>query len=298
MKTAGKNKKAERQASKKKSKTDSGKDIGEEMLKINKTKPEKKRKKPEAVEEVVLEKVLPTVESDKKLEAIVETAQKAEKKSRKEDEVDDSSAFLSISTPAEDGVVPKVPSYSSEKNRGIVYISHIPHGFYEKQMREFFAQFGTVTNLRLGRSKKTGRSCGFAFVEFKYKEVAKVSAVVEAKFNMLFYSSLKISKVILDSILSYALLNPCWQVVSETMNNYLMFDKILKVSLLPEERMSPAVFRGKVLHIHTVRSITGLNCVARLCQVGRPARLPASKPRSFTTRLRPARRWPSGRSGR
>ena len=39
------------------------------------------------------------------------------------------------------------------------------------------------------------------------------------------------------------------------MNNYLMFDKILKVSLLPEERMSPAVFRGKV--VYTVRSLSG-----------------------------------------
>merc|ERR1739848_437557 len=104
--------KAERQASKKKSKTDSGKDIGEEMLKINKIKPEKKKKKPEAVEDVDPEKVLPTVESDKKLETIVETARKVEKKSSKKDEVDDNSAFLSIATPAEDGLVPKVPSYS------------------------------------------------------------------------------------------------------------------------------------------------------------------------------------------
>ena len=42
-------------------------------------------------------------------------------------------------------------------------------------MRQFFEQFGVVTNLRLGRSKKTGKSCGFAFVEFKYMEVAKVN---------------------------------------------------------------------------------------------------------------------------
>ena len=35
------------------------------------------------------------------------------------------------------------------RRRGVVYISHIPHGFYEKQMQQFFTQFGSVTNLRL-----------------------------------------------------------------------------------------------------------------------------------------------------
>merc|ERR1719442_159719 len=105
---------------------------------------------------------------------MVETSQKAEEESQKKDPVDPKSSFLSISTPTEDGQTPKVPSYSNEKNRGVIYISHVPHGFYEKQMREFFGQFGTVTNLRLGRSKKTGKSCGYAFVEFKYPEVAKI----------------------------------------------------------------------------------------------------------------------------
>merc|ERR1719431_1221831 len=152
---------------------------------------------------------LPSVESDAKLERLMRKSQEVEKASEEATtDTESKSDFLSISTPAEDGDIPKVPSYSHQKNRGVIYLSHVPHGFYEKQMREFFGQFGSVTNLRLARSKKTGKSCGFAFVEFKYKEVATV--------------------------------------VAETMNNYLMFDRLLKCSLVPKERQSRAIFRGKI----------------------------------------------------
>jgi|TARA_B110000208_G_scaffold108194_1_gene134129 nucleolar protein 15 len=60
----------------------------------------------------------------------------------------------------------------------VVYLGHIPHGFYEEQMREFFAQFGDVTRLRLSRSKKTGRSKGYAFIEFAAKKAATTAAKV------------------------------------------------------------------------------------------------------------------------
>lgn len=64
------------------------------------------------------------------------------------------------------------------KQRGVIYLGHIPFGFYEDEMRGFFAQvmthcsaqsrnslglcvqFGEVTRVRLSRSKKTGRSRG------------------------------------------------------------------------------------------------------------------------------------------
>jgi len=197
-------------------KSDAGNDIGKDIGRsINKKKTENKTILPtsdedeeEELENSEIPFEVPSVETDEKLKSIVKKTQKVESERIKSDSAGEKSSFLSIATPAEDGQVPKVPSYSNEKNRGVIYISHIPHGFYEKQMREFFGQFGTVTNLRLGRSKKSGRSCGYAFVQFKYREVA--------------------------------------QVVSETMNNYLMFDKILKCSLVPKERMSPAIFRGKI----------------------------------------------------
>jgi len=197
-------------------KSDADKDIGRDIGRTRKPKPKKEEKivLPESADEEEVSDedaenalTLPSAETDAKLQKMVEKSQKVEKE-KDADETEPKSAFLSISTPAADGEVPKVPSYSHQKNRGVIYISHVPHGFYEKQMREFFGQFGVVTNLRLGRSKRTGRSCGYAFVEFKYKEVATV--------------------------------------VSETMNNYLMFDKILKCSLVPQDRVSPAIFRNKI----------------------------------------------------
>jgi nucleolar protein 15 len=97
---------------------------------------------------------------------------------------------------------------ASTHQRGIVYFSHIPHGFYEKEMRSFLSQFGTVTNLRLGRSKKTGQSKGYAFVQFLYTDVAKI--------------------------------------VVDTMNNYLMFEKLMKCQLVPVEKAKSSIFRGKI----------------------------------------------------
>jgi len=100
----------------------------------------------------------------------------------------------------------KLPDNKKKSNeRGVVMIKHIPHGFYEKQMTLFFNQFGKVTNLKVYRSQKTGRSLGYAFVEFMLKEVAVI--------------------------------------VAETMNNYLMFTKLLNATLV--ENPTPKIFMGR-----------------------------------------------------
>jgi len=206
-----------------KSKTDAGTDVGKRALEVAEQAREKKKQKKEQKlarakqeeeeerssgsesEEETGGREMPSVKSDKTLAGIAAKAQEAEKLKSSE-----SAAFLAISSPAGDLQEEEqtVRKPQDLKNRAVIYISHIPHGFYEKAMRAFFGQFGSVTNLRLGRSKKTGRSCGFAFVEFKYREVAEV--------------------------------------VAESMNNYLMFDRLLKCSVVPKERTSKAIFRGKV----------------------------------------------------
>ena len=57
-----------------------------------------------------------------------------------------------------------------------IYIGHIPDGFEEKEMRSFFKQFGDVRKVKLFRSAKTNRSRGYAFAQFKDKDVAKIVA--------------------------------------------------------------------------------------------------------------------------
>lgn len=78
-----------------------------------------------------------------------------------------------------------------------MYLSHIPPGFVENEMRKYFNQFGHVTRIKLARSKKTGKSKGHAFIEFRYSEVAKV--------------------------------------VAETMNNYLMCNRLLKATFMDKK---------------------------------------------------------------
>ncbi|KAK6181466.1 hypothetical protein SNE40_009310 [Patella caerulea] len=91
-------------------------------------------------------------------------------------------------------------------DRGVIYLGHIPHGFYETEMKSFFSQFGRVTRLRLARSKKTGKSKGYAFIEFEDAEVAEIAA--------------------------------------ETMNNYLMFERLLKCQVITSEKVHPSLFIG------------------------------------------------------
>ena len=95
---------------------------------------------------------------------------------------------------------------SANEGPGIVYVGRIPHGFYEHEMREYFTQFGDISRLRLSRSRKTGASKHYAFVEFTSAGVA--------------------------------------QIVADTMNNYLMFGHILKCKVVPKEQVHESLWKG------------------------------------------------------
>ncbi|KAI0279759.1 hypothetical protein BGY98DRAFT_915475, partial [Russula aff. rugulosa BPL654] len=89
---------------------------------------------------------------------------------------------------------------------GVVYLSRIPHGLYEDQMRAYFSQFGEISRLRLSRNKRTGKSKHYGFIEF-------VSA-------------------------------PVAQIVAETMDNYLLMGHILTCKVIPKDDVHPELWVG------------------------------------------------------
>jgi len=101
--------------------------------------------------------------------------------------------------------------------KGVVYLGHIPHGFFEPQMYKYFTQFGKVTRMRLSRSKKTGGSKGYAFIEFAQESVAKI--------------------------------------VAQTMNKYLLFEKTLVCEFVPKEKRHAKLFKGCRTVVQDKRSL-------------------------------------------
>eukprot|EP00262_Sarcandra_glabra_P001497 TRINITY_DN11619_c0_g1_i1.p1 TRINITY_DN11619_c0_g1~~TRINITY_DN11619_c0_g1_i1.p1 ORF type:complete len:220 (+),score=44.51 TRINITY_DN11619_c0_g1_i1:69-728(+) len=110
--------------------------------------------------------------------------------------------------PLEGGPGRKLPDIEepAKNTATVLYIGHIPHGFYEKEMEGFFQQFGQIKRLRIARNKKTGKSKHFGFIEFESPEVAKI--------------------------------------VADCMHNYLLFEHMLQVHLILPERVHPKLWCG------------------------------------------------------
>lgn len=43
---------------------------------------------------------------------------------------------------------------SNHVQSGVVYVGHLPHGFYETELKGYFSQFGTVNKVKVARNKK------------------------------------------------------------------------------------------------------------------------------------------------
>ncbi|CAD8211839.1 unnamed protein product [Paramecium octaurelia] len=72
--------------------------------------------------------------------------------------------------------VNRLEQQPQERQNGIIYVGHLPYGFVEDGLKEYFTQFGDVLGVKIFRSKKTNRVQGYGFVKFADKEVAPIAA--------------------------------------------------------------------------------------------------------------------------
>ena len=107
-----------------------------------------------------------------------------------------------------------IPSAAELAERGVVYLGHLPHGFFEDQMRAFFSQFGEVTRVQLARNPKTGRSRHFGFVEFAHSSVATL--------------------------------------VADAMHRYMMFGHTLVATVVPVDQRHPGLFEKDGMRFRVV----------------------------------------------
>lgn len=69
--------------------------------------------------------------------------------------VNTSRQIMDLGEDAEKTIKKKVSENKNlQKKKGVLYVGRLPHGFYEKQMRMYFSQFGPVLRLRMSRNRK------------------------------------------------------------------------------------------------------------------------------------------------
>lgn len=99
---------------------------------------------------------------------------------------------------------------------GLVRLSGLPYGFFERELYSYFSQFGVVTRLKLIRSKKTGGSRGYAYIEFEDEDVARIAA--------------------------------------ETMNGYLMFRSLIKARVMDRNKIDTEKLFSNWKRLFTVKT--------------------------------------------
>ena len=99
-----------------------------------------------------------------------------------------------------------IESLTKPKKTCAIYVGHLPWGFDEKALYKYFTQFGNITRLYCPRSLQSGRMKGYGFIEFNDEQTAEIAA--------------------------------------KTMNNYILFDRILTCNVIDEKNKYDKIFKN------------------------------------------------------
>ncbi|XP_018021243.1 MKI67 FHA domain-interacting nucleolar phosphoprotein-like [Hyalella azteca] len=114
-----------------------------------------------------------------------------------------------------------------KKDSGCVFITGLPFGMTERNLRLYMQQFGEVMRCRVHTCPKTGRTRGYGYVHFRLSEVARIAA--------------------------------------QTMNNHLITGSVLKCRLIPGRFVKESFFSmgDRGYHRRIKKNIDKLNNTKR-----------------------------------
>ena len=178
-----------------------------QTLKKVKNKTKKEEEEEESKEEKISEKEEEEESKEEKKDSISEEKEESEEEEEKSEE--DSKINkdnIKKSKSRIEKTQKAIESLTKPKKTSVIYVGHLPWGFDEKALYKYFSQFGTINRLYNPRSTLSGRSKGYAFIEFLDEKTAEIAA--------------------------------------KTMNNYILFDRILKCNVIEDKSKYDNMFKN------------------------------------------------------
>lgn len=120
------------------------------------------------------------------------------------------------------------------EDRGVLFLGRLPHGFYEDQLKAYFAQFGNVTRLRVSRNKKVRPSNHIVCL---LSLTIKLNLISHVHLNLQTGKSKHYGFIEFDS-------SAVAQIVADTMDNYLLMGHILRCKVIPKDDVHPELWVG------------------------------------------------------
>ena len=161
------------------------------------------------------------IDDDRYIDAEDSSSDEEQDQGKRELAVDEETSTLSVPSVVGSGKR-KIKKSERKRNKlisiqpGLIRLSGLPYGFFEQELFSYFSQFGTVTRLKLIRSKKTGGSRGYAYIEFEDEDVARIA--------------------------------------SETMHGYLMFRALIKSRVVDREKIDTEKMFRNWKRVFTVKT--------------------------------------------
>eukprot|EP00834_Sanchytrium_tribonematis_P002210 NODE_63_length_26141_cov_1.022656.p21 type:complete len:163 gc:universal NODE_63_length_26141_cov_1.022656:11892-11404(-) len=95
--------------------------------------------------------------------------------------------------------------FAAQKKHAVMFISHLPKGFEDSALKSYFSQFGKVLKVKVARNPQTLKSRHYGWICFEEDKVAEIAA--------------------------------------ETMNNYILGDRVLKCQILTDDEIHDGLFK-------------------------------------------------------